>query len=151
MVASISMVGSKTAPELIRWSPADGGATGLKVFTDGVEEPFIPWTDLKAELDHQLMPQLFADPAQGWTFALRDQGHKPDWLMYVVDAKGERYCDVWLGNDPDNGWGWDGLVRVGDSESEPHVWQVYQRYSDGTYRRLPSLCRDLDEMKRLVR
>lgn len=57
----------------------------------------------------------------------------------LMDA-GEKFCSVWFGVDPDNGWGFDGLIRFGDPDAEAHVWQTYQRNSYGAYRRLSSLC-----------
>lgn len=140
-------VAKKIVPLLVQWSPSIDGTSDTVMetsTTDGEESVKVMKSALISELERQLMPQLFANPPSGWSFALRSHGRKQDWLLHVVDEHGERFCDVWLGKDPDKGWSWDGLVRVGDSESTPHVWQVYQRYSDGTYRRRPSLCRSLD-------
>jgi len=124
-------------PQTVRWGPSDGKPAGVNVFSTNADSYFIPWAALKKELDEQLKPQLFAAPSSGWTFE--------DWLVYVVDKNGNRYCDVWFGNNPDWGWAFDGMIRVGDSaDKEPHVWQAYQRYSDGTYRRLISRMGSID-------
>jgi hypothetical protein len=118
------------------------------VWTDGSnDENFISWTDLQAELQRQLLPQLFANPS-GFKFETRDHHGKSQWLVQVFDDRGDWFCDVWFGNDPDNGWSFDGLVRLGDPVAAPHAWQTYQRYSDGTYRRLPSRSPNLDQFRR---
>lgn len=137
-------------PEKVRWGPSDGFAPGIRVWnSDDTEESFISWTDLKPELESRLFPQLFADPS-GYTIESRDYHGKKQWLVRICNEAGEPYCAVWFGDDPDNGWRFDGLIRVGEAmelESE-RVWHVYQRYSDGTYRRLFALTPVIDEITR---
>lgn len=135
-------------PQKVRWGPSDARPAGILTWTEaGDPEHFVSWITLQKELDRQLLPQLFADP-EGFRFETRDQHDKAHWLVQVIDDRGEWFCDVWFGNDPDDGWGFDGLVRLGDPVEAPHAWQTYQRYSDGTYRRLPSRCADLDQFRR---
>src|SRR5207249_265310 len=46
---------------------------------------------------------------------------------------------VWIGGDPDNGMTWDGLIRAGEGEVQDgtaKVWQLFERWSDGSYRRV---------------
>ncbi len=107
----------------------------------------MPWSELKEELQNKLLSQLFAKP-DGYSFATNDYHGKKDWLVRVVNDKGEVYCGVWFGDNPDAGWGFDGMVRVGDPSDAPHVWQTYQRCSDGSYRRLSSLVATIDELVR---
>jgi hypothetical protein len=82
---------------------------------------------LQNELRRHLLPQLFANPA-GFSFETRDYNGKIEWLVQVFQD--------------------DGLVRVGDANNPPHAWQTYQRYSDGTYRRLESRVPTIDEYSR---
>ncbi|KRQ15373.1 hypothetical protein AOQ71_10255 [Bradyrhizobium manausense] len=135
------------SPQNVIWGPREGRDPGIRVLQDEVEAKFIPWIDLERELRDRLMPQLFVDPS-GFTFVTRDYHGKSNWLVQLMDEDGEWYCDVWFGVNPDNGWAVDGMVHFGEADEEPHVWQSYQRYSDGTYRRLPSWASSLDEYKR---
>ena len=132
----------------VRWGPSDGRPAGLRLWDlSGVEAQFLPWSILQSELMTMLLPQLFADPS-GFRFEMRDYHGKKDWLVQVFHDSGESYCDVWFGDNPDQGWEFDGLVRVGDADNMPFVWQTYQRYSDGTYRRVSSIVATLDEASR---
>ena len=141
-------ISTPVVAQTVRWGPSDARAAGIRVWNDqGDEQDFIPWSELKDQLERFLMPQLFAAPT-GYAFVTSDHNGKSDWLVQIVDSTGQWYCDVWFGNDPDAGWGFDGLVRVGEPHEAPHVWQVYQRYSDGTYRRLASLSPTIDAYRR---
>ena len=91
------------------------------------------------------MPQLFSyTPA--FRFEMRDHHGKTDWLVQPVNDQGDRFCNVWFCVN-DDGWAFDGLVHFGDSDADPYVWQSYQRYPDGTYRRPPSFASSLDQFK----
>lgn len=132
----------------VNWGPSDGYEAGIRVFgTDDVESSFVPWADLKRELQLQLLPQLFANP-KGYVFETKDYHGKKGWLVQICNTKGAPYCDVWFGKDPDQGWRFDGMIRVGEASERPHVWQAYQRYSDGSYRRLFSATATIDEFVR---
>ncbi|MCP1752003.1 hypothetical protein [Bradyrhizobium elkanii] len=136
-----------TIPQHVRWGPNDERPAGISIIGEnGVESTFMRWNDLQSELEHKLMPQLFVKP-EGFRFQARDHQNKSDWLVQIIDGRGEWFCDVWLGGNPDNGWAFDGFVHVGDPAEAPHVWQSYQRYSDGTYRRLPSRVASLDQFR----
>jgi hypothetical protein len=136
-------------PQRVRWSDTSGSGPGIYALAENESvEEFIDWDTLHAELKEHLLPILFADPA-GYDFVLADHHGKKNWLLFVIDKSGERYCSGWFGNAPDRGWAWDGLVRFGNADDSEPVWQTYQRYSDGTYRRLPSKYRSLDARERL--
>lgn len=126
----------------VRWGPNDDLPAGIRIFADGHDDQFLPWDLLELELVTHLLPQCFADPS-GWRFALGDYNGKVHWLLHIVNRSGERLCDVWLGEAPPD-WIFDGCIRVGTAEEEPHVWQTYQRYSDGSYRRTHALVESLD-------
>ena len=142
----IRTVGHVPAPraQLVRWGPSDGLPAGIKLTEKGrPREIFIAWSELKDELCSRLLPQLLASP-EGFTFITAEHYGKQDWLVYLVNAKNQNVCFVWLGVNPAEGWKWDGLIRVGHLE-RAEVWQVYHRYSDGSYRRLKSQYRTLEQ------
>ncbi|MEK7611860.1 MAG: hypothetical protein AAB407_00735 [Patescibacteria group bacterium] len=133
----------------VKWQADNGdGVAGISFSNEGNDtEDFIPWELLQPELNRELLTKLFANP-QGYTFEVHDHHGKKNWVMIVVDSSENEICDVWFGGDPDNGWGFDGLIRVGNAlaKEPPHVWQIYQRYSDGTYQRLPSRYGSLEKV-----
>ena len=134
--------------QVVRWGPPDGDPAGIRAFDESLPTyTFIPWAELLPELEHRLLPQLFANP-RGYSFATKDYHDKTDWLVQVVNGKGEYYCDVWFGNNPEKGYVFDGLVRVGLADDGIPVWQTYERRSDATYHCLFSRCATIDEMKR---
>lgn len=131
----------------VRWGPVDGHPAGVCVLDESdAQVGFIAWTDLERELTQRVLPQLFAHPIF-LRFEKCDHRGKAGWLVQLIDDNGDRFCDAWLGVNPDDGWAFDGLLHFGDPGAPPHVWQSYQRYSDGTYRRLPSLAASLDQFK----
>jgi hypothetical protein len=134
----------------VRWGPTDGHPAGIRASDESNNtNSFVPWRDLENELRQQLMPQLFAQPSQ-FTFTLADYNGKSNWLVTLIDESGEKFCDVWFGINLDNGWAFDGMIHLGDPDAEPRVWQSYQRYSDGTYRRLPSQVSSLDKFTNMT-
>jgi hypothetical protein len=109
----------------------------------------IPWTSVGNEIEKRLLPQINQVP-RGSHVELRDFRGKANWIIAVVSPAKETVANVWFGPDPLNGWRWDGLVRVGypppkvrvghpppkdSKEKAAVVWQTFQRYSDGSYRR----------------
>jgi formylglycine-generating enzyme required for sulfatase activity/tetratricopeptide (TPR) repeat protein len=95
---------------------------------------FIPWVELKEELQQQLLPQVSRIPS-GSTVTLKDSQEKQDWIVQVVNQNGDEIGNIWFGTDPYNDWAFDGLVRVGSSSHPVVVWDAFQRHSDGSYRR----------------
>ena len=137
----------------VRWAPPDGLEAGIRVWRDGGEEgarsdeAYIPWHELKTELEHTLLPQLFANP-QGYGVRITDYQGKKDWLVEVINSTDEPYCQLWFGGNPDQAWTFDGAVRVGDPHTAPYVWQGYRRYSDGSYVRFYARTPTIDELGR---
>jgi hypothetical protein len=145
------MANTMIVPQRVRWGPLDDRPAGVLVLDEsGAEIDFIAWTDLERELNQRLMPQLFAHPP-ALKFAKRDHHGKTDWLVQLINERGERFCDAWFGVNPDDGWAFDGMVHFGDPDAQPHVWQSYQRCSNGTYRRLPSWASSLDQFKQATK
>ncbi|MEW5767665.1 MAG: hypothetical protein AB1797_08590 [bacterium] len=95
---------------------------------------FIPWVELKEELQQQLLPQLSWAP-KGSTIGLKDQPGKQDWIVQVLDPNRNEIGHVWFGPDPSNNWAFDGLVRVGNPIPPVIIRDTFQRYSDRSYKR----------------
>lgn len=61
-----------TIPQHVRWGPNDERPAGISIIGEnGVESTFMRWNDLQSELEHKLMPQLFAKP-EGFRFQARE-------------------------------------------------------------------------------
>ena len=122
------------------------------MMTCSEQQVFIAWDQLKKELENMLLPQVRQVPI-GSTLELRDLADRRNWVVRVINPESKDMADVWLGVDADNKWAWDGLVRIGDSHgikgADKVVWQVFQRYSDGSYRRIEgSVSTTLDPLKK---
>lgn len=124
---------STPEPQKTIWGPNDGKPPGISV-EGSSSNTFIPWEELKLEVEQRLLNQLGLHIPPNCTVALGSFRGRPSWLTPIVDREGNRLGEVWFGTDPDNDWARDGLVRAGDDTYV--VWQVFQRYSDGTYRRI---------------
>jgi transcriptional regulator with XRE-family HTH domain len=120
-------------PQKTRWAPTDGKAPGIDVEGDS-DSDFIPWDELKPEIEARLLNQLGLHIPPECTVILDDFHGRPNWLVRIVDSECNRRGYVWFGTDADNNWAFDGLVRAGDDTYV--VWAVFQRYSDGSYRRI---------------
>ena len=120
-------------PQRVRWVAR---LRGLEIEYDR-RKSVVLWDVLKTEIETELLPQVRVIPL-GSTVELGDLGEHRDWVMRVVSPDGRELANVWLGTNGDNGWMWDGLVRIGDPNKPEgeKVWQTFQRYSDGTYRRI---------------
>lgn len=133
-------------PQLVRWAPNDGENAGIIVWNDNSDNKkyFIEWNELIANLEKRLLPKLFSKDHMRYSFRKADFHGKKDWLVQIFDDSDNFVCDVWFGGDPNEGWAFDGMIRFGNADRQPHVWQTYQRFSDGSYRRLKSLFRSID-------
>lgn len=122
--------------------------TGMIVESEeGVE--FISWEDLKPELLNNLLTQLGRVLGnRPYTIEMNEFHGRKNWVINILDEKKNDVGSVWLGGDPYRGWKWDGNVRVGKAKDEDSVvvWQIFERYSDGSYRRLEALDRPEDRL-----
>jgi TIR domain len=129
-------------PQTVRWGPTGGLPPGLSV--DNPSE-FVPWNVLKSEVELRLLPQIRHIPI-GAAVTLEPFHGRANWIVRVRHDDLRINVNVWFGTDGEAGWAWDGLVRVGEvyRENIVAVWQVFRRYSDGTYRRVRELASPLD-------
>ena len=118
-------------PQQARWGPVDGLAAGACLNSC---DNFIEWQLLKVEIERKLLPQVGKVPL-GSTVRLNDIAGKQDWAIEVVGPSGNSVGNVWVGPDPFNNWAFDGLIRVGFPGPPAEVWDSFQRYSDGSYRK----------------
>jgi len=128
----LSHTGRRAEPERqkVRWGPVDARPAGITIVSP--QEGFIPWKDLRTEIKQKLLNQLGMHVPPECDVALNEFHGRKDWIVSILDASSKRIGDVWFGPDPEKGWEFDGLVRVGNTE----VWQVFERFSDGSYRRI---------------
>jgi hypothetical protein len=122
----------------VRWKSDELGME-IRAEDENVDNTirFVPWSDLRKELDKNLLPQMFADPS-GYRFEPRDHHGKKNNVIRVFDSEGKQVSHLWLGIDPVK-HAKDGLVRLGTCRNTPcEVWQTYRRESDGSYTRLDS-------------
>jgi hypothetical protein len=120
-------------PQKTMWGPNYHMPPGIYIASSGTGE-FIPWDKLKPEIETKLLNQLGGHIPAKCTTETGDWRDHPNWLTLIIDPNGKKVGEVWYGTDADQNWAFDGLVRVGDDVYV--VWQVFQRYSDGSYRRI---------------
>lgn len=120
------------------WGVNNGASAGI--FINGFNGPFIPWNQLETELNEKVISNCPRLIPVGSKVRLCAFYGKKDWLVKIINPQGEQIGDVWLGSDPRKQWKVDGLIRIGFTinDSKWIVWQVSQRYSDGSYRVIKS-------------
>ena len=118
----------------IFWGVNQGYKAGA--FINSLQGAFIEWKELKKELEEKVITQCPRIIPVHSKAELKDFYGKKDWTIEIVTPKGQILGSVWVGSDPQKNWNLDGLVRVGHviSDTEWEVWQIFQRYSDGSYR-----------------
>lgn len=121
-------------PQFTRWGPVDELPPGVSIEARNGE--FVSWRRLEREIKGRILPQVDALNDKWSDIKLADHHGKKDWIIEVLDKSGHVIANVWFGPNPLKNWASDGRVRVGPPDAPPRVWQVYQRYSDGSYRRL---------------
>lgn len=129
----------KIKSQILIWAVNFGGKPGAII--DELGGRFISWKTLKSELEKQVInsiPGVIQIPAR---VELSDHYEKKDWIIKIIDKNGSHVGDVWIGSNPENSWRMDGKIRIGRtiSDKEWKVWQVYERFSDGSYRVLRSI------------
>jgi len=123
---------AKAEAQETRWGPVDGLLAGISI--NSMNREFVGWEELEAEIKLRILPQVKA--VHNWSgIRLVDHYGKKNWIIQVLDKGGQEIGNIWFGPDPLKNWAYDGLVRVGMPKTPPEVWQVFRRYSDGSYRR----------------
>ncbi len=120
-----------TMPELVRWGPLDGRKAGICI--DGCKK-FIPWAEFREEINQRFLPQVGKVQANSKA-VLENYAGRRDWVVRVVSATNKEIVHIWFGGDPENNWSHDGLIRIG-TPNPLKIFGTYQRYSDGSYRKL---------------
>ena len=120
-------------PQETLWGPNNGKPAGICITSSAADE-FVPWDELRLEIETRLFNQLGDHIPPKCKAGLGDFKGRRHWLIRIIDPYGKQVGEVWFGTDPDTNWAYDGLVRVGNDTYV--VWQVFQRYSDGSYRRI---------------
>ena len=132
-LAAITTTMPAPEPQKTLWGPNNRKPAGICITSSPTGE-FIPWAELKLEIETGLFNQLGRHIPPNCTAFLDDYKDRRNWLVRIIDPEGKQIGYVWFGTNADNNWAYDGLVRVGDDRYV--VWQVFQRYSDGSYRRV---------------
>ena len=120
-------------PQETLWGPNNGKPAGIGITNNAAGE-FVPWDELRLEIETRLFNQLGDHIPPKCKAGLGDFKGRRHWLIRIIDPYGKQVGEVWFGTDPDTNWAYDGLVRVGNDTYV--VWQVFQRYSDRSYRRI---------------
>lgn len=121
------------------WGVNQGLPAGAIVNAKGMG--FIPWSQLEEELNIRAISQCPRLIPPGSRVRLNDFYGKKDWVVEIINSEGSKIGSVWIGSNPLNEWMQDGLVRIGKSLSDEkwEVYQVLERWSDGTYRLVKSI------------
>lgn len=124
----------ETKAQQVRWGPVDGEKAGIRI----VDGDFIQWEKLVEELKVKLLPQVEAlNDYKNYTLITMDFKGKKDWLVRVMNKDNKEIGGMWFGPNPEiQGAPYDGLIRIGKSFKPAIIWNTFQRYSDGSYRRI---------------
>jgi len=130
----------------------DGKPPGILLEGDR-RQAFLSWRRLKGEIEKMPLPQVRRVPV-GSTVGVHDLAERKAWIVNVLGPHFREVGSLWFGTDPDANWRWDGLVRLGHSQrhfgADRVVWQIFQRYSDGSYRRVrASVITDKQEPRKM--
>jgi len=120
--------------QFVLWGPDYSKPPGI--FINSIEGQYISWDNLKNEIEKQVIqgcPRLIPIDSKIQVLSFYK---KVNHIVRVFNNSADIVGDIWLGRDPENDFVHDGLIRIGKtlSDTEWIVYQIYQRYSDGTYR-----------------
>ncbi len=122
----------------VLWAPDYNKAPGI--FINSLNGSFISWERLKYELETQVIqgcPRIIPISS---TVELDTFYDKKNHIVKILDKDKNEIGSVWLGANPLDNFNRDGLIRIGKSISDSNwvVYQVYRRFSDGSYRLIKS-------------
>jgi hypothetical protein len=125
------------SPQDVRWGSHDRKQAGICLPSG----QFIPWSQLKPELERNLLSQLSPDVPADSTVTAEIHEEKdcwiPSWTVSITNKNGNPIGRMWLGADPRKNWSSDGRIFVGTLDDPTQVWAAFRRYSDGSYRQVP--------------
>lgn len=129
---------SEPIKQKIFWSVNQGFKPGI--FVNSLNGQFIEWDTVKKELETNVITQCPRIIPVGARAELGNFYKKNAWVIEIYDREDNEIGSVWIGGNPLKGWYSDGLVRVGKTVSDTswEVFQILQRYSDGSYRLVKS-------------
>lgn len=113
--------------------PASYEEPGICVGSCFAKDLFVPWNELRVEVEAYLLPQLAQVP-NGSRVEMQDLGDRKNMIVRIVSPSGGEVAHIWFGPDPENEWVFDGFVRVGKATTPTTIWGTFQRYSDSSYR-----------------
>ena len=122
----------------VQWIPnIEGAGGGLCIdwshtLNCPADKNFIPWDILKIELEQSVLPQVPDIPKGSSLTVQAGPDGKPNTVIQVIGPNGAEIAQVWIGENPENFWNYDGLICLGDPKTLK-VWATFARYSDGTY------------------
>ena len=122
----------------IYWGVNQGLEPGA--FIDRIDGEFIPWVQLKQELDERAIVQCPRVIPPGSSVEMNSFHGKDNWVLEIMNESNV-IGSVWIGGNPLGNWNQDGMVRIGKTVSDTK-WEIYQilaRYDDGSYRLIQSL------------
>ena len=124
----------ETSMQKIYWGVNQGLEPGA--YIERIDGEFIPWIQLKKELDERAITQCPRVIPPGSSVSLNSFHGKNNWILEIVNENKEVIGSVWIGGNPLNNWIQDGMVRIGKtiSDTEWEVYQVLARHEDGSYR-----------------
>jgi transcriptional regulator with XRE-family HTH domain len=125
-------------PQEACWGPTAGMPAGIICYQGNQRADFVPWADLKKEVEEKLLNQIGKHIPVNCRAVLDDFQGRHDWLCRIQGVGGSHVGDLWFGTNAERAWRYDGLIRAGKeiSTGQCEVWQVFRRYSDGTYARI---------------
>jgi len=136
-----SFQGSTTVEPIkqkVFWAVNQGFKAG--VFINSFKGEFLEWDLIKKELEEKVITQCPRILPPGCKVSLQDFYGKKDWIIKIIDKENNIKGSVWIGGNPLKNWLLDGFVRIGITRNDTswEVFQILQRYSDGSYRILKS-------------
>lgn len=110
-------------------------------FINSFKGEFLEWAQIKEELETKVITQCPRIIPVGSRVEMADFYGKKNWVIWIYDKKDNKIGSVWIGGNPLKKWYLDGFIRIGKtfSDTQWEVYQVLQRYSDGSYRIVQSL------------
>lgn len=130
----VSNYTEQPVPQTILWGPDYGKQEG--VFINSINGKFIKWDFIAKEIEEQVLKGCPRIIPVGSSLKTLKFYNKENHIVRIFNSSGVVVGDLWLGGNPEKKWEHDGYIRIGKaiSDTEWEVYQVYQRFSDSSYR-----------------